>query len=88
MKLDLEASDIDAIARQVTKTLLPHLERQGDTERDAVFTANELAEYLKVKQSWVYDRVKKKAVPHFKLGKYLRFKKSAIDRWIRESSIK
>lgn len=36
----------------------------------------EIAEYLGVPDSWVYDRTRRNGpdrIPHFKLGKYLKF---------------
>ncbi len=41
-----------------------------------LLTVEEVAELLKVPQSWVYERSRKRAnerLPHIKLGKYLRF---------------
>ena len=40
-----------------------------------LLTANELAKFLKVPVSWIYQRTRlgSDAIPHIKLGKYLRF---------------
>ena len=40
------------------------------------WTAEEIAQYLHVPKSWVYGRTSKdcrESIPHFKVGKYLRF---------------
>jgi hypothetical protein len=43
---------------------------------ERLWTISELAAYLGVPKSWIYDRTGPLAqdpVPHFKLGRYLRF---------------
>jgi hypothetical protein len=45
---------------------------------DELLTAAEVAQFLRVPLSWVYERCRAGAVdplPHLKLGKYLRFRK-------------
>jgi excisionase family DNA binding protein len=47
----------------------------------------ELANLLGVSVSFVYDRTRQNAVdpiPHFKLGKYIRFDLEQIDQWLEE----
>ncbi len=36
-------------------------------------TVDEAAERLGVKRSWIYERTRRKAIPHRKLGKFVRF---------------
>ena len=46
--------------------------------------SNELARRLKVPLSFVYDRTRKNGpdhIPHFKLGKYVRFDPDQIAEW-------
>jgi excisionase family DNA binding protein len=64
------------------------------TKQDAVIdvaysnglaTVREIAELLRVPTSWVYERTRRRGVeriPHFKVGKYLRFSKSEVLEWI------
>ena len=47
-----------------------------------------MADYLKVDSSWVYKRVCENKIPYVKLGKYNRFRKSAIDRWLELGMVK
>lgn len=42
----------------------------------------EVSEYLGIKKSSLYSRVEKKEVPHYKIGRLIRFKKSEIDPWM------
>lgn len=83
MKIELEQSDIQAIATAVADRLKPSVpgERQRGTG-DEVFDKQGLADYLHVDASWVDKQITKRAVPYFKAGKYTRFKRSHIDRWI------
>jgi len=50
-------------------------------EPEALLTADEVAEFLHVPVSWVYERTRKRGaarLPHLKLGKYLRFEEQAV----------
>jgi excisionase family DNA binding protein len=52
---------------------------------DELLTVEEVAQLLKVPTSWVYDRCRESAsaqLPHMKLGKYLRFRKSDLFRYL------
>jgi excisionase family DNA binding protein len=42
----------------------------------------ELATYLDLPKSWVYAQAEAGALPHFKLGRYLRFDFDEIDRYL------
>ena len=53
---------------------------------DAYLTIKELAKYLKVKQSTVYNWVNKDRVPASKVVGQWRFRRSAIDEWINSSN--
>ncbi len=86
MKTSLEPEDIQAIAAAVIDALKPMLFGNGkQIEKDIIYTTETLATYLQVDVSWVYRQVSNKAIPYFKKGKYVRFRKSAIDKWIASS---
>src|SRR3989338_5586355 len=82
MKTELESQDIEAIAERVKELLLHVITSNNGHGEESILTPETLAEYLKVDISWVYKKASLKALPFFKNGKYLRFKKSSIDRWI------
>lgn len=88
MKSTLEDSDISAIASAVVEMLRPMLSGNGKHEPDIIFTPETLAEYLKVDISWIYKQVSYKAIPYFKAGKYTRFKKPVIDKWVEGQTVK
>ncbi len=82
MKAEFESQDIEAIAQRLKELLLPIITSNNGHGEDIIFTTETLAGYLKVDISWVYKKVSSKNIPFFKSGKYVRFKKSSIDRWI------
>ena len=47
-----------------------------------ILSLNELAEYLRVSKSTLYQLSEAGKIPSFKVGKQLRFRKNAIDKWI------
>ena len=52
---------------------------------DELLTVSEVAAALKVPVSWVYERTRRSGtdqIPHFKLGKYLRFRWSTVREWL------
>lgn len=83
MKTELEQQDIQLIAEKVAELLRPLLSNNTRYEDDVVFDVQSLAEYLKVDISWIRKQVSYRTIPYFKLGKYVRFKQSVIDKWIK-----
>ncbi len=84
MQIKLEQSDIQAIAEEVVKQMKPLL--TGGTEGNVIpfiFDKTGLAEYLHVDISWISKNLS--SIPHFKAGKYVRFKRAHIDAWIETS---
>jgi hypothetical protein len=60
---------------------------------DDLMTPQEVADWLKVKPSWVAEQVKERAqirsknpLPHVRLGKYTRFSRMRIAEWLGEHS--
>lgn len=45
-------------------------------------TVAETAEKLKVSTSTIYDLVRKKQIPHFRIGQKIFFRLDALDNWI------
>lgn len=88
MKIELEPQDIEAIVDKVIERLKPLLSGNGKQDADVIFTPDTLAEYLQVDTSWVYKQVSLKTIPYFKSGKYTRFKKSVIDKWIEAQTVR
>lgn len=49
---------------------------------DALLTADEVAELLQVTKAWVYAETRAKRIPHVPLGRYVRYRRSAVLQWI------
>jgi len=52
-----------------------------------LLTPQELCELLQVKISWLYRQVRERNIPFTKLGKYLRFYRPAIEKWLIENQV-
>jgi excisionase family DNA binding protein len=51
---------------------------------DELMTVKEVAEYLKVTEWSVYQRVSRRQIPFLKMGRLLRFWKSSVERHVRD----
>jgi excisionase family DNA binding protein len=52
---------------------------------DRLLTVSEVAALLGVPRSWIYERTRREGpevIPHFKLGKYLRFRRDEVERFL------
>jgi excisionase family DNA binding protein len=83
-----EKSEIQLLAKELLKELLPKLKTSEETSaNDFVFDVKQLSEYLNVPESWVYRQTCDHNIPYYKLGRYNRFKKTEIDKWLEEKSV-
>ncbi len=82
MKIELEVSDIERIAERVAEQITPLLRQNSKSNDNELMTAEELAGYLKVKKSSIYDKVHTKSIPFLKHGNSLRFRRKHIDLWL------
>lgn len=60
---------------------------QHDSESSAMrklMTAQQVAELLEVDPSWIYAETRAGRFPHVRLGRYRRFRMSAVERWIED----
>jgi excisionase family DNA binding protein len=48
----------------------------------AWLNVDEAAALIGVKKSWLYERTRTNAVPHLKIGKYLRFDRDELMAWL------
>ena len=53
---------------------------------ESLWDANDVAAYLKVSRSWVYQHAAAGLMPYLKIGGLLRFSPSAVRSWSLESS--
>lgn len=74
--------------RQPGRRLVLLTETSGGGQGTAgeLLTLDEVAALLKVPKSWIYERTRRKLIPHIKIGKYLRFSREALGRWLQDSA--
>jgi excisionase family DNA binding protein len=51
---------------------------------DALMKAQEVAALLRVAPGWIYAATRRNAIPHVRLGRYARYRRSAIEAWMAE----
>ena len=49
---------------------------------ESLMTVEDLAAYLSKPKSWVYDNHRKASIPSCRIGQSIRFRRTAVDRWI------
>lgn len=54
---------------------------------DAIWTPERLCEHFQVTRQWLYERVSLGEILVVRVGKYLRFRKSAIAKWVESHSV-
>jgi excisionase family DNA binding protein len=56
-----------------------------DLPSENLLTIKEAAEYLRVSESWLYRQAAGRSVPHYRLGRSVRFSRQELDAWLRRS---
>lgn len=62
----------------------PCLPAIASQSMDKLLTAEEIAERLNLKTDWVWAQARAGRIPHIRLGRYRRFRESAIEAWLCE----
>ena len=47
-----------------------------------LITPDQLCDLLQVDKTWVYRQTREGTIPFIKMGKYLRFQRSNIEKWL------
>ena len=50
--------------------------------QDDLLTADEVAALLRMTPAWVYSETRHDRIPHQRFGRYVRFRRSAIEEWM------
>ena len=53
---------------------------------EMIYTVPEVAEYLKMSKSKVYDLVKRQKIPYIRIGRNVRIRQSDLDEWLEEQT--
>jgi excisionase family DNA binding protein len=57
----------------------PDLENGDLVEKGGrLYTVSQAAQRLRMHETWLYERTRRKVIPHRKLGKYIRFTESDL----------
>lgn len=62
--------------------MIDELTQDPATSSDALLTAAEVADVLRMTPSWVYAETRANRLPHLRLGRYVRYRRSAIVEWL------
>lgn len=54
----------------------------GNGSARALLTAEQVAGLLQVRTAWVYAQCRAERIPHVRLGRYVRFRRDAIEQWL------
>lgn len=86
----LESEEVEAIARQVADHLEPIITNGLKSKRtgEPLLDVQELAIDLGVKPDWIYKKTADRSIPFIKVGRFIKFKKSEIDAWLAEQSVR
>jgi excisionase family DNA binding protein len=52
---------------------------------DRLLVAAEVADLLQVTPAWVYAETRRHRLPHVRLGRYVRYRRSAIERFLTDA---
>ena len=82
MKVEIDDTVlIDTIVKQVVEQLKPLIKQNSNGSDNHLMTVDEIADYLKVKTSWVYEKIHTREIPFKKIGKFPRFRQRDIGQW-------
>ena len=82
MHIDFDPADIEKISGRVAEIVFENLK---NTKSSSLLDSNELAEYLNVPKSWVYEKTRDKtkgSIPRVMVGKYVRFNIQDVLEWL------
>ncbi len=75
------------IAAEVIAAIKPILAAKAPEADDRLMDVPALARYLGVTTQRVYDAVALAEIPSLKVGRYVRFKRSVVDKWVESQMI-
>ncbi len=82
VELDLDTQEFAKEIAQAVFNIIKPILTKNKTEDDKLFTVETLAEYLGVSKGWIYTRTHLREIPYIKIGRFPRFRKQEIDKWL------
>jgi excisionase family DNA binding protein len=55
---------------------------------EEILTIPQVAKYLQISPAKIYYMVKRKQIPHIKIGRNVRIKESELQRWLEKQTVK
>lgn len=59
-----------------------------DSTKDRFVDVEELAEFLHVPKSWIYEKTSRGKIPHTKVGRYVRFWLPDVLEWLETGDVR
>ncbi len=79
-ELNIDTNELaQKITQEVVKAIKSLLNHEHKTD-DSLMDVKGLAKYLGVERDWIYSHIKE--IPHYKLGRFPKFRKREIDKWL------
>jgi excisionase family DNA binding protein len=76
--------DMKPISQEVPDLATGPSGTDGSSSADNLLTAEEVAALLQVTCAWVYAQTRRQRIPHLRLGRYVRYRREALDTWMRQ----
>ncbi len=89
-KFQLEEGELEVLAEIMISKLLPHLEQLAQKRTSSkLMTVKEVASFLNVSSSWVYDQVRERKIPFVQAESWRgpRFHQATIEKWLKKATI-
>ena len=77
---------INKMTEQIANKVISYL-KQHINNQEEIFDVKGLSKFLKVPESWIYDKVRFGELPYHKVGHYTRFLKSEIMEWLKTGKL-
>jgi excisionase family DNA binding protein len=72
--------------RSTTVVSISDRQKPNIESDDEILTLDETAAFLKVTKRMLYDQVQRRAIPHLRVGKLIRFSKVGLLDWMKEQA--
>ncbi len=86
MELKFDEKDLEALADLLADKITERMQIHTPP-KDKLLTVDELAEYLGVAKSWVYERTRDRSnsgIPKIRVGKYRKFHLPDVLSWLKD----